>query len=136
MPGIFIPMDTLGNSDYFDKIYRKGLIYSFAYNYADNHRETLSGFESAEGLEAYLNKENILNEFVNYARENGIPRDESGLKQSGEIIGTQIKAYIARNIMGEEGFYPIIREIDKTLQEAIKVTKQNLVVENLLKEKK
>jgi carboxyl-terminal processing protease len=44
----------------------------------------------------------------------------SDLKASAKVIGTQVKAYIARNIIGEAGFYPIIRTIDKTLQEAIK----------------
>ena len=53
------------------------------------------------------------------------------MDQSGEIIRTQLKAYIARNIIGEEGFFPIIRQIDKTLQKAIEISKQDLLVENL-----
>ncbi|MFW5773589.1 MAG: S41 family peptidase, partial [Tangfeifania sp.] len=44
MPDIFVPMDTIGNSEYFDNIFRKGLIYTFAYSYADSHREKLSEF--------------------------------------------------------------------------------------------
>ena len=132
MPDIFVPADTSGNSAYFDKIYRKGLIYTFAYNYADNKRETLAQFEKAEEIDAYLNKQNVLDEFVNYAREKGIQRDEKGLNQSQEIIKTQLKAYIARNIIGEEGFYPIIRQIDNTLQKAIEISKENLLVENIM----
>lgn len=134
MPDIFVPADTSGNSAYFDKIYRKGLIYTFAYTYADNNRETLAQFQTAEEFDAYLNGQNILDEFVNYAREKGIPRDTKGLQQSEKIITTQLKAYIARNIIGEEGFYPIIRQIDNTLQEAIEISKENLLVENLMKD--
>lgn len=134
MPDIFVPADTSGNSPYFDKIYRKGLIYTFAYNYADNNRETLTQFQTAEEFDAYLNKQNLLDEFVEYAREKGVPRDAKGLNQSGKIIHTQLKAYIARNIIGEEGFYPIIRQIDNTLQKAIEISKQNLLVENLVKD--
>ncbi|MBW6534999.1 MAG: S41 family peptidase [Mariniphaga sp.] len=132
MPDIFVPADTSGNSAYFDKIYRKGLIYTFAYTYADNNRETLSRFKKAEEIDAYLNKQNVLDEFVNYAYEKGIQRDAKGLKQSQEIIKTQLKAYIARNIMGEEGFYPLIRQIDNTLERAIEISKENLLVENLV----
>jgi carboxyl-terminal processing protease len=132
MPDIFVPADTSGNSAYFDKIYRKGLIYTFAYTYADNNRETLAQFEKAEEIDAYLNKQDVLEEFVNYAQEKGIQRDANGLKQSQEIIKTQLKAYIARNIIGEEGFFPIIRQIDNTLERAIEISKQNLLVENIV----
>ncbi|MEE4286931.1 MAG: S41 family peptidase [Mariniphaga sp.] len=134
MPDIFVPADTSGNSAYFDKIYRKGLIYTFAYTYADNNREKLSQFEKAEEIDAYLNNQNVLDDFVNYAQEKGIPRDAKGLQQSQEIIKTQLKAYIARNIIGEEGFYPIIRQIDNTLQRAIEISRENLLVENLLQD--
>jgi carboxyl-terminal processing protease len=134
MPDIFVPADTSGNSAYFDKIYRKGLIYTFAYTYADNNREKLSQFEKAEEIDAYLNNQNVLDDFVNYAQEKGIPRDAKGLQQSQEIIKTQLKAYIARNIIGEEGFYPIIRQIDNTLQRAIEISRENLLVENLFQD--
>ncbi|SHF41337.1 carboxyl-terminal processing protease [Mariniphaga anaerophila] len=131
MPDIFVPLDTTGNSEYFDKIYRKGLIYTFAYAYADKNREKLSQLETADDFDMYLDKQNILNEFVNYAREKGIPRDAKGLKLSEKVIKTQLKAYIARNIIGEEGYYPIIRQLDNTLQRAIEISTQNLLVESV-----
>ncbi len=134
MPDVFVPLDTTGNSEYFEKLYRKGLVYTFAYNYADNNREKLAGLKSALEIEAYLDRQNVLNDFVKYAEQNEIPRDAEGLQQSGELIHTQLKAYIARNIMGEEGFFPIISQVDNTLQKAIELSKQNLMVDNLLKQ--
>jgi len=134
MPDVFVPMDTTGNSAYFDRIYRRGLIYTFAYTWADNHREVLSQLESAEEFDVYLDEQNVLDEFVAYAQEKGIKRDADGLRRSGEIINTQVKAYIARNIIGEEGFYPIIRKIDNTLLNAIEISKQNLLVENVIRD--
>jgi carboxyl-terminal processing protease len=133
MPDFFVPADTTGNSEYFTKIYRKGLIYSFAYAYADQHRNVLTKFTNADEIEHYLDEKQVLNEFVKYAADKGVPRDEKGLKESGLIIGTQMKAYIARNIIGEEGFYPIIKKVDKTLLQAIEITHKNLLVENILK---
>jgi carboxyl-terminal processing protease len=131
MPDFFVPADTTGNSEYYNLIYRKGLIYSFAYAYADEHRNVLSTLASADEFDSYLDEKNALDDFVNYVAEKGIPRDANGLKVSGEIINTQLKAYIARNIMGEEGFYPIIKKIDKTLLKAIEISRQNLLVENI-----
>jgi len=131
MPDFFVPVDTSGNSEYFNNIFRKGLIYSFAYSYADEHRKTLSAFTKAGEFDNYLEKKNVLDEFVKYAAGKGIPRDNIGLKQSSLIIKTQLKAYIARNIIGEEGFFPIIEKIDNTLIRAIAISKQNLLVENI-----
>ncbi len=133
MPDFFVPADTSGNSVYFNQIYRKGLIYSYAYNYADLHRDVLSKFKNANEIDNYLGKENLLDDFVKYAAEKGVRKDNKGLKESGLIIKTQLKAYIARNIIGEEGFYPIIKQIDKTLLQAIAISKQNLLVDNLEK---
>lgn len=131
MPDFFVPVDTAGNSDYYNKISRKGLVYAFAYSYADENRKTLTKFNNAEEFSDYLDKKNVLEDFVKYAEEKGISRDNEGLKISGLIIGTQLKAYISRNIIGEEGFYPIIQKIDKTLKKAIEISKQNLLVENI-----
>ena len=132
MPDFFVPVDTTGNSDYFSAIYRRGLIYSFAYSYADSHREELTKLSAANEFESYLDKQNALKDFVAYAAEKGIKRDNEGLKTSGNIINTQLKAYVARNIIGEEGFYPIIKQIDKTLLRAIEVSRQNLLAENIV----
>jgi carboxyl-terminal processing protease len=131
MPDFFVPADTTGNSEYFTKLFRKGLIYSYAYSYADEHRNVLSSFSTSNEIENYLEKNNSFEEFIKYAASKGVPRDNKGLKESGLVIKTQINAYIARNIIGEEGFYPIIQEIDKTLLRVIDISRQNLLVENL-----
>lgn len=131
MPDFFVPVDTTGNSEYFNSISRKGLVYTFAYAWADEHRSELSKFTRAEEIDAYVSRQNVLNEFVQYAAGKGIPKDNTGLKASQLIIETQLKAYIARNIIGETGFFPIIQKIDKTLLRAIEISKQNLLVENI-----
>lgn len=131
MPDFFVPIDTTGNSEYYNSIYRKGLIYSFAYAYADEHRKDLSDFNNADEIDNYLDRKNVLEEFLKYAAGKGIPRDNAGLKISSLIIKTQLKAYIARNIIGEEGFYPIIKKIDNMLLRAIEISKQDLLVENI-----
>ena len=132
MPDFFVPVDTAGNSEYFTKIYRRGLLYSFAYVYADQNREVLTSFTNAEEFDSYLDENDVLNDFIKYAEEKGIVKDLKGLEKSRLIMKTQLKAYIARNIIGEEGFYPIIKQIDKSLLKAIEISRQNLLVENIV----
>ena len=131
VPDFFVPIDTSENSEYYENIYRKGLIYSFAYSWADDHRAALSKLTQAEEIESYLDRLNVLADFVKYAESKGVQRNEKGLKASETLLKTQIHSYIARNIIGEMGFYPIIKKIDKTLLKAIEISKQNLIVQNV-----
>ena len=87
--------------------------------YTESNRELLKKFTTAEDLEKYLEKQSLLNQFVQFAESNGIRRDPAGLKVSGNIINTQLEAYIARNILDNKGFYPIWEKIDTTLRYAI-----------------
>jgi carboxyl-terminal processing protease len=131
MPDIFVPVDTTGFSEYLGKLTQQGLIYRFAYYYADKNRDVLGKYKTATEIENYLDKNKVSSELLIYASEKGLPVDKKGFKKSEFIINTQVKAYIARNIIGEEGFFPIIKQIDKTLLRTVEVTKQNLLVENI-----
>jgi carboxyl-terminal processing protease len=133
MPDVFIPVDTTGVSDYLMKIRRKGLEYLFSFEYTDKNRQKLSQFKNVELLTGYLNKQNILDEFVSFAAKKGIKKDTEELELSGKIIEVEIKAFIARNIFDNEGFYPVIQEIDKTLLEGIRLLESNNEIINTIK---
>jgi len=119
MPDYFIPADTLGYSDYYSKVTQKGLVYQFALDFADSKRKELSNLKTSAEFETYFDKVNVLNLFVAFAEKKGVKTNTTDLKTSSKIIDNQVKAYIARNIIGEKGFYPLIQNIDKTLLEAI-----------------
>jgi len=119
MPDYFVPADTLGYSDYYSKVTQKGLVYQFALDYADSNRKELSSFKSSAEFESYFGRVNVLNLFIAFAEKKGVKTNTNDLKVSSKIIDNQVKAYIARNIIGEKGFYPLIQNIDKTLLEAI-----------------
>jgi carboxyl-terminal processing protease len=119
MPDIFVPVDTSGTSEYYNRTRSLGLIYRFAFYFTDLHRSSLEQYGTVEDIEGYLNDQDILPQFINYAREKGVPPDYNDIKTSEVILKKTIKAYIARNIIDNEGFYPIIADIDNTLQVAI-----------------
>lgn len=123
MPDKFIPVDTSGISRYFLKV-RNSLIYRFSLKYTETNRESLSRFTETGELEKYLDRQALLDQFAQFAAQNGVKKDPEGLMESGRIIHTQIKAYIARNILDNKGFYPIWTEIDTTLKYAIEYLKK------------
>ena len=122
MPDKFVPVDTSGVSPYFVKT--RPLVYRFALKYTENNREALKKFADPRELEKYLDIQPLMNQFVQYAAADNIKSDSKGLKTSGDIINTQIKAYIARNILDNKGFYPIWEKIDTTLMYAVDFLKQ------------
>jgi carboxyl-terminal processing protease len=121
MPDKFVPVDTSGVSPYFVKV--RPYIYKFALNYTEKYRETLKKFTVPE-LKKYLEKQPLLDQFIQFAASNNVKKDPAGLKVSGKIIHVQLEAYIARNILDNKGFYPIWEEIDTTLKYAIDYLKK------------
>jgi len=121
MPDVFVPFDTSGFSKFYFEVRDMNLIYKFSFNYSDLNRPTLKAISNLGALYDYLEKEKIFEKFIDYCNKQGIHANNKELKISGKIIKTQVEAYIARNFFDNEGFYPIIREIDNTLDKAVEV---------------
>lgn len=119
MPDIFIPLDTSGLSPYLNKVANRNLLYRFAFEFTDRHRNEVRSLKDFESVKRYLEKFDLLGEFVQYAQRNGIAPNEKQINHSKQIIDIQLKAVIARNIIDDEGFYPFIHKIDETLKKAI-----------------
>jgi carboxyl-terminal processing protease len=121
MPDIFVPYDTTGYSKYYGTVMRRGLVYRFAFDYADNNRKELLQFTDYKSLEIHLKQHNILAGFVAYAAKQGVAKNDKDLKISGAFIENAIMAYIARNILDDRGYYPIINQMDKMVQKGVEV---------------
>jgi carboxyl-terminal processing protease len=116
MPDVFVPYDTTGHSRYYRTVMRRGLIYRFAFEYADNNRKELLNIPDSKAMAAYLKQNNILAKFITYATKQGVARNEQDLKISGALIENVVMAYIARNILDDKGYYPILNQMDKMVQ--------------------
>ncbi len=121
MPDIFVPRDTVGVSSYLNEVVNKGLIYQFAFDYADKHRTELSQYTTTEAIEEYLKSQPILNQFVNYATSKGVKKRSHFIRISKDVMTYQLHASIARHIVGDAAFYAIFMQDDPTLKKAIEV---------------
>ena len=131
MPDIFVGVDTTGISTYYMKLTQKGLVYQFAFEYSDKYRDELGKLKTGKDFISFLTQRNILKDFTEFAVKKGLPTETKGLETSRKIIENQIIAYIARNIIGEVGFYSVISNIDATLIEAMKaLEKKDLLVKS------
>ena len=123
-PDIFVPLDTANVTEYLMAVRNRGLGYRFALVYSDDHRKALNKYSGWKEMLAYLKKQNVLNEFIRFAENNGVPENKEQIHISKSILETQLYAFIIRNILDNEGFYPVIQDIDNTLKVAIKELKK------------
>ncbi len=132
MPDVFVPLDTTGVSAFYSDVNAKGLIVQFAYDYLDDHRKEIT--EKYPDFETYRKDFFIGNDayskLVEYVVKSGVKKDESGIAYSSFLIRTQLKALIARQIWKNNGFYPVIHELDATLKKAKELMRANLVAES------
>jgi len=124
MPDYFVPADTTNHSEFLSAVTNKGLIYEFAFNYSDTHRDLLEQYKTPKALNKHLNSEQIYDQFLDYIYNQNISREVDGVQKSKRIINTRVKAYIARNILNNEGYYPTIAKIDHTLQKTINILEE------------
>ena len=54
----------------------------------------------------------------------GVKKSETGIRKSGKLIQLQLKAFIARQVFGNNGFYPILYETENTFMKAVEVLNQ------------
>jgi len=125
MPDIFIPLDTSYFSNFYLEARNKGLINKFSIQYADKHRNVLSKFKNYKEFLSYFNKVDIIKEFLNFAKTERINPSSKDIEKSYKILKYQLIALIARNIIDNEGYYPIIHNIDNVVIEAIKILEKN-----------
>lgn len=121
MPDIFVGRDTSLYTPYFTKVSNRAYTYQFAYQYTDKHRMTLEKYSDWKSLEAYLNGQNWLDEFVSFCAQKGVPANASEIAKSRPLIKRIVQAYIVRNILNDEGFFPLYERDDDITQKAVEV---------------
>lgn len=121
MPDVFVGRDTTLNTPYYNKVVNLAFTYQFAYQYTDKHRKELSQFKDWKSLEKHLIKQNLLKEFVAFAAAKDVAPNEEQIEKSKPLLNRLLNAYIVRNILGDEGFFPLFERDDEITQKAMEV---------------
>ena len=126
IPDIFVPSDTAGISQYYINVANAGLLQKFAYQYTDINREALSKMSDyTELLRRLPSNDALLWDFVSFAVDNGVAARWYYINQCRDLILTRLKALIARDVFGNEAFYPIYNSKDNNIDAAMKAFKKN-----------
>jgi carboxyl-terminal processing protease len=120
MPDIFVPLDTIGITPYYNKVWNTNTLYRYTLDFTDRHRDELNSITNLDELDELFANHDLVEEFVVYAEKHGVERNDSEIAKSYDIIEAQLRAYIGRNSMNDEsGFYHNIYPIDNIVQRAV-----------------
>lgn len=119
IPDIFIARDTLGMTSYFMEAYRTGLMYSFAYDFVDRHRSRLGEETDLNKISAYLDRQDILEQFARFAEKNGLKRRNLMLQKSGKLFKEYLYNYIVGDLLDTEGAVKYANLSDPAVQKAL-----------------
>lgn len=120
MPDIFVPADTAGYSAYLVEVSRKNqYLYEYTFDFMDRHRSEMKNIKDYKQLLKYLSRFDLVNEMADYAAKRGVKRDAKGIQTSYSILDNNIKAFIGRHVLDDDGFYPIFYMDDITVKKAV-----------------
>ena len=121
MPDIFIPLDTVGITPYYTKVWNTNTLYRYTLDFSDSHRNALDKVKNLDELDELFDSVDLVGDFIKYAEKHGVERNNIEIAKSRDIINAQLRAYIGRNSMDDEsGFYYNIYPIDASVQRAVK----------------
>ncbi|MFZ4520536.1 MAG: S41 family peptidase [Bacteroidales bacterium] len=124
MPDVFVPMEKDSAMLYYNQVINKGLVYQFAFDYTDKNRAQLRRFKNyTQFNQGFTVNDAIFDEFVKYADKKGVKHTGKDLSKSDRVTKTMMKAYIGRNILDNNGFFPILNSIDPGFLKAIELLK-------------
>lgn len=124
MPDVFVGRDTTLNTPWYNRCVNLAYTYQFAYSYTDKHRKELAKYKDWQSLERYLLKQDVLSEFVRFAEDKGVERNDAEIQKSRPLMTRLLNAYIVRDMLGDEGFFPLFERDDEITKKAIELLAQ------------
>lgn len=108
-------------SQFTENCLRRDLFYQFISGYLDGAGKELRTMytDFSSFANSFSVSDQMLAEFRSFAEKKNLKVGEDEMKQDRAFIEARLKAYIARSIWGNEGWYPVLLAIDQQFQKAM-----------------
>lgn len=123
-PDFFVPLDTSQNSRYLNQLFSSNSLPEYTVTFARENSEDLleMGFEKFRT--SFEVTDAMLDDLVSLAEDNKLPLNDKEFNSSKLLLKQLIKAYIARGVWDNDGFYPIFNEQNEIFQKAIQLMEE------------
>ena len=125
IPDVYVPLVNDSTEYYFNRIANLGILYQYAFDYCDSHRQELARYKTVADFDkSFQVTDAMFKELVARAEKKGLKGNDKEKQVARRETNILLKAYIARDLFGEEGFYPIYRPMDDILQKALEAMEE------------
>ena len=107
-----------------------GLIVQFAYDYTDEHRDKLRNYTDEQSLVKYLKRQNLVEQFAQYADKHGLKRRNLMIQRSHTLLEQYIMSRMVYNVSVTK-FNQLIRQFpDSVVASMLHFVPREYLVEN------
>jgi carboxyl-terminal processing protease len=119
-PDYIIEPETATN--YSDDLRKNNIYYQFVRNYLDKYSKSIQNKYSGN-LNTFINEfefsEKEMEEFTNFASKLGVKFNVNEYLKDKMLIRTRLKAFVARDLFKQTGWYSVLLKDDRQFQKAV-----------------
>lgn len=120
MPDIYVPLKNDTTHYFFNKMANNSILFQYAFDYSDIHRNEILKYGDVETFsKKFVFTDAMFDELMRRTEEKKIKGTEDDKAKARELSEPLFKAYVARNVFGDEAFYPLYEPMDEILQKAL-----------------
>ncbi len=120
-PDVFVALDTTGFSSASSKLYSKGTIGVFTYNFYLQHRDELLKYsQPSDFIKQFSFTEDNWKSFTAAAAKDSISLATVGAKEKNDLI-TNIRSSLARMLWRYEGLYEVLNAADPAITRSLEI---------------
>ena len=120
-PDIFVPEDTTAVTSYYREAVLTGLIRQFAFAYSDDNRAKLTSLRTADRMEQFLRRENLLEKFAQFGEQHQLRRRNLMLQKSRRLFERNIYGTIIYNVGEMKDYLQFLGKDDPVVLKAQEV---------------
>ena len=121
MPDVYVPLKQDSTEYFFNKIVNASIVFQYAFDYSDAHRDEILKYGDERSFDKNFKfTDKMWNDILKEAKEKNITGTDEQKEVAKAKTNQLFKAYVARNIFGDEAFYPIYEPLDEVLKEAVR----------------
>jgi carboxyl-terminal processing protease len=125
MPDVYVPYLSDSTLIYVNLLNNRGLIFRYAFNYSNKNRKSLlKTYPNAATFKGKFQvSQALLDELIAFGTSNGLEPNLRSIELHTDRLKGLLKAWIARDLYGDSGFYPIYLPLDQDFKKAMEVFK-------------
>jgi carboxyl-terminal processing protease len=119
-PDIYIPMDTSMYTPFVLEVYGAGMLQEFTYNYYMENKAAFSNYKNIAQFNSFTISDALYTQFVSYCLAHGVSKEAANSSEKSKAYLTnRLKAYFAKQLFKNDGYYNITAQDDKMIQRAV-----------------